>query len=78
MKLRHAAALAIRCAIRWLCVFMFVVLPAISCVGLVLTAIVEYINGERMADTLASALVRLITLSIGLAVCFGRYPGKST
>jgi hypothetical protein len=73
MKSRHAAALAAR----WFGLFIFVILPAISSIGGALLLLPECFHGGVKGDDLALLIVSLITLAVGLAVCFGRYSGKS-
>jgi len=72
MNPRHAAALVAR----WVGIFILVILPAFSSIGGVLLVFYGcFYGGANMSD-LVMLLASLITLAVGLAVCFGRYPAK--
>ena len=72
MNLRHAAALAVR----WFGIFILVILPTISSIsGVVLVFYGCFCGSVKMGD-LVILLGSFITLAVGLAVCFGRYPAK--
>jgi hypothetical protein len=74
MKPRHAAAPISR----WVGIFILVMLSAISSIGGVLLVIYGcFYNGVGISD-LMLVLCSLITLAVGLAVCFGRSLVKSS
>jgi hypothetical protein len=69
MKSRLAAAIAAR----WFGVIILVILPAISSIGGALLVFPECFHGGVKGDDLALLIVSVITLAIGLAVCFRPY-----
>ena len=74
MKLRHAAALAFR----WFAFFMTVGLLAVASIGLAVLVVIEYLQGEKMTDTVVLLLMALIPLAFYVGVYSVLHSRKQT